>query len=199
MILGYSNKQLVLVVKAAILPHTPTHTHPPHPTPIPPPHPTPIPPPPNPQPTPQPTHHHHPPPPPSRCNFGVFCARVLSGHPSNCPENSVFLKNFPGWHANTPGLISIHPVFCTRTISTMISMLFTYDNELMDNDQIAYSYLYDSYYSSQHQHYQLPIHTIFMTPPQVLFRPQRIKGGMRFGTFKCIDFKKSWYTKVPIF
>ena len=25
-----------------------------------------------------------------------------------------------------------------------------------------------------------------------------IKGAMRFGTFKSIDFKKNWYVKVPV-
>ena len=25
-----------------------------------------------------------------------------------------------------------------------------------------------------------------------------IKGAMRFGTFKSIDFKKNWYIKVPV-
>ena len=24
------------------------------------------------------------------------------------------------------------------------------------------------------------------------------KGAMRFGTFKSIDFKKTWYVKVPV-
>ena len=25
-----------------------------------------------------------------------------------------------------------------------------------------------------------------------------IKGAMRFGTFKSIDFKKNWYVKIPV-
>ena len=25
-----------------------------------------------------------------------------------------------------------------------------------------------------------------------------LKGAMRFGTFKSIDFKKNWYVKVPV-
>ena len=27
---------------------------------------------------------------------------------------------------------------------------------------------------------------------------QIIKGAVRFGTFKSIDFKKNWYVKVPV-
>ena len=26
----------------------------------------------------------------------------------------------------------------------------------------------------------------------------KVKGAMRFGTFKSIDFKKNWYVKVPM-
>ena len=26
----------------------------------------------------------------------------------------------------------------------------------------------------------------------------QVKGAMRFGTFKSIDFKKNWYVKVPV-
>ena len=26
----------------------------------------------------------------------------------------------------------------------------------------------------------------------------QLKGAMRFGTFKSIDFKKNWYVKVPV-
>ena len=30
------------------------------------------------------------------------------------------------------------------------------------------------------------------------FSSARVKGAMRFGTFKSIDFKKNWYVKVPV-
>ena len=29
-------------------------------------------------------------------------------------------------------------------------------------------------------------------------RNGKLKGAMRFGTFKSIDFKKNWYVKVPV-
>ena len=30
------------------------------------------------------------------------------------------------------------------------------------------------------------------------FYEDSLKGAMRFGTFKSIDFKKNWYVKVPV-
>ena len=29
-------------------------------------------------------------------------------------------------------------------------------------------------------------------------RSMKLRGAMRFGTFKSVDFKKNWYTKVPV-
>ena len=32
----------------------------------------------------------------------------------------------------------------------------------------------------------------------IMYKPQDVKGAVRFGTFKSIDFKKNWYVKVPV-
>ena len=32
----------------------------------------------------------------------------------------------------------------------------------------------------------------------ILSTGRLVKGAVRFGTFKSIDFKKNWYVKVPV-
>ena len=57
--------------------------------------------------------------------FWVLFTMVLSGHPSNFPDNFSFLHFFPGWHdfwANAPGLTVKHTVMDTvsRTGQTLL-------------------------------------------------------------------------------